>query len=40
MENNDTMEKTVFIKTETKKRRMPRRNTRKDEGQSNSNKKK
>lgn len=39
MENNDTMEKTVFIKTETKKRRMPRRNTRKDEGQSNSNKK-
>ena len=39
MENNNTMEKTVFIKTETKKRRMPRRNTRKDEGQSNSNKK-
>ena len=39
MENNDTMEKTVFIKTETKKRRMPRRNNKKDERQSNSNKK-
>ena len=35
MENNDTMEKTVFVKTETRKRRMPRRNSKKEEGQTN-----
>ena len=33
MENNDTMEKAVYVKTETKKKRMPRKNTKKEDGQ-------
>ena len=33
MENNDIMEKSVFIKTETTKKRMPRKNIRKEDGQ-------
>ena len=35
MEKKDTIEKTVFVKTETKKRRMPRRNNRISDGQLN-----
>ena len=33
MENNNTMEKAVYVKTETKKKRMPRKNTKKEDGQ-------
>ena len=33
MENNDTMEKAVYVKTETKKKRIPRKNTKKEDGQ-------